>query len=61
MDKDEQFTDVPAQQIAAAVKPDEKQQLALDDLKSASSRASRSRKLPAHQAPRKARAPASTP
>jgi hypothetical protein len=39
-DKDEQFTDVPAQQIAAAVKPDEKQQLALDDLKSASSRAS---------------------
>src|SRR5205085_1346752 len=34
-DHDEQFTDVPAQQIAAAVKPDQKQQLALDALKTA--------------------------
>ena len=39
-DHDEQFTDVPAQQIVAAVKPDGKQQEALDKLKSASTRAS---------------------
>jgi len=39
-DHDEQFTDVPAQQIAAAVKPDQKQQVALDALKSASTKAS---------------------
>jgi hypothetical protein len=39
-DHDEQFTDVPAQQIVAAVKPDEKQQEALDKLKSASTAAS---------------------
>lgn len=39
-DHDEQFTDVPAQQIEAAVKPDEKQKAALDKLKSASTKAS---------------------
>jgi LTXXQ motif family protein len=39
-DHDEQFTDVPAQQIEAAVKPDEKQQVALGELKSASTKAS---------------------
>ena len=39
-DHDEQFTDVPAQQIAAAVKPDQKQQVALDALKTASTKAS---------------------
>ncbi len=39
-DHDEQFTDVPAQQIAAAVKPDQKQQVALDALKTASTTAS---------------------
>ncbi len=39
-DHDEQFTDVPAQQIEAAVKPDQKQQVALDALKTASTKAS---------------------
>jgi hypothetical protein len=39
-DHDEQFTDVPAQQIEAAVMPDEKQKVELDKLKSASTKAS---------------------
>ncbi len=39
-DHDEQFTDVPAKQIEAAVKPDQKQQVALDTLKTASTKAS---------------------
>ena len=39
-DHDEQFTDVPAQQIEAAVKPDQKQQATLAALKTASTKAS---------------------